>query len=308
MAEKEKKDPSKEESASGRRGVLGTCYFKIPIAVAIIGLLAWGIYEGWRHLSILEDFKVREVVFVIHPEGGVKGGLLKEVKDTRGIIGRGLFDKGLPQEVARRLEKIPWVREVSSVRREFPDKLRVRLEMRQAVAVLKKEEVFYLLDEEGMVLPEAHFSWPQDQGKTPYIESKRLRVVTGGGQRLGDKGILAGIELVSFLKKNQVHKLMDLRSVDVTGVGWGRSHGESDIVLWTNSGVAVKWGCPPLCGHVDELSDEQKLKNLLSIVKTEGAKLNQMEYIDVRWKLPRGKKKEEKEFSVQEKRRILEGI
>jgi hypothetical protein len=305
MEEKEKKDQTKGKKL---QDVVGTPYFKIAVTVVIIGLLAWGIYEGWRHLSIAEEFKVGEVMFVIRPEGGVKEALLKEVKDTRRIIGRRLFDKGLPQEVARRLEEIPWVKRVPSVKREFPGRLRIQLEMRQAVAVLKKDDAFYLLDEEGMVLPEAYFSWPRDQKETPYIESKRLRFAPGAGQRLEDKGILAGIELLGFLKENEVHKMVSLRAVDVTGVGWGRSRGESDIVIWTQGGTAIKWGCPPLCGHVDELSNEQKLQNLVSIIRAEGARLDQMEYVDVRWKLPRGKKKEEKELSVREKRKSLEGI
>ena len=332
MAEKGKKDQVEE----GRlRRVVGAYYFKIPVAVVTIGLLVWGIYGGWSYFSALEEFKIKEVVFVIRPENGVKENLLGEVKDTRGIVGRGFFDKGLTQEVARRLGGIPWVKSVHSVKREFPNRLRVQLEIRRAVAVYKpvvgrnpdspqaekgganlkagpgaerRDEVFYLLDEEGMVLPGTHFSWPQDQGKTPYIESRRLRIVPRAGQRMEDKGILAGVGLVRFLKENEVHKIMGLRSVDVTEVGRGRSHGESDITIWTNGGIAIKWGCPPLCGHADELSDGQKLKSLLSIVKAEGKKFEQMEYLDVRWKLPRGKKKEDKEFSAQEKRKKLEGI
>jgi hypothetical protein len=299
MAEKEKKPQAKENRV---QQVAGSYYFKIPITVTIIGLLAWGVYEGWRRFSVLEEFRIKEVVFVIQHEDGVKDGLLKEVKNTRGIVGRGFFDKGLTQEAVRRLEGIPWVRRVVSARREFPDKLRVQLEMRRAVAVVKKEEAFYLLDEEGMVLPEGHFLWPRDQGKTPYIESRRLRIVPKVGHRMEDKGILAGIELISFLKRNEVHKAMNLRSVDVTNVGWGRSRGESDITIWTQGGVAIKWGCPPLCGHVDELSEGQKLKNLLGVVKAEGKKLEQMEYIDVRWKLPTGKKKGEVEFTAKGKK------
>lgn len=305
MEEKEKKDRTKGRKL---REVVGATYFKLAVTAVVLGLLAWGIYEGWRRLSISEEFRVREVVFVIHPEGGMIEALLKEVKNTRGIIGRRLFDKGFPQEVARRLEDVPWVKRVASVKREFPGRLRIQLEMRQAVAVLKKDDTFYLLDEEGVVLPEAYFSWPRDQRETPYIESKRLRFAPKVGQRLEDKGILAGIELLGFLKENEVHKMLSLRAVDVTGVGWGRSQGESDIVIWTQGGTAIKWGCPPLCGHVDELSNEQKLNNLVSVVRAEGTKLDQMEYVDVRWKLPRGKKKEEKEVSAREKRRALEGI
>ncbi len=290
------------------RRVLSAYYFIVPVAVVVVGLLAWGVYEGWSHLTVLEDFKVKEVIFVIHPEDAAKESLLKEVKDARGIVGRGLFDKRLTREVAWKLEEIPWVKKVFSVRREFPDRLKVHLELRQAVAVFKREDTFYLLDEEGMVLPQTHFSWPRDQEQTPYIESRRLRIAPEAGKRLEDKGVLAGIELIGFLKKNGLHKLTDLRSVDVTDVGWGRSHGGSDITIWTKGGVAIKWGCPSLCGHVDELSDEQKLKNLLGVIKAEGKSLKQMEYVDVRWKLPRGKKKEDKEFLAQEKRKRLEGI
>ncbi len=305
MSEKLKKNKSKEEKINS---VVDSYYFKIPITLVMMSLLGWGIYEGWKYFSVCEDFRIKEVVFDIHPRKGVKGDLLEEIRNTRGIIGRGLFEKGLSQEVAGEKEAIPWVKKVHSVRRGFPDKLLVQLEIRKAVAVVKREETFYLLDKEGMVLPEAYFAWPEDQDKLPCIESRRLRVTPKPGQRLEDKGVLAGIELVCFLKEEGIHKLVNLRSVDVTGVGWSRSQGESDIVIWTQSGVAIKWGCPPLCGHTDELSNEQKLKNLLSVVKAEGTKLDQMQYIDVRWKLPRGKKKEEKEFSAQEREKELEGI
>ena len=134
MAEKEKKDQVEE----GRlRRVVGAYYFKIPVAAVIVGLLVWGVYEGCRYFSALEEFKIKEVVFVIRPENGVKANLLGEVRDTRGIVGRGFFDKGLTQEVAMRLEGIPWVKNVYSVKREFPNRLRVQLEVRRAVAVYK---------------------------------------------------------------------------------------------------------------------------------------------------------------------------
>ena len=47
-------------------------------------------------------------------------------------------------------------------------------------------------------------------------------------------------------------------------------------------------GCSSPCNEPNELSNEEKLQNLLSIAKTEGTNLKQMEYVDVRWKNLRG--------------------
>lgn len=273
------------------QGAVRSLYFQVPIVVLCMSLMGLAIYLGGRHLSTLEDFRIREVNFTLFPTKGVEEELLRQIKDTRGILGRNLFEKDLTKKVARNLEKNPWVLKVHSVRRVFPNKFKVELELRRPEAVFKKNGEFYLLDSEGMILPEKFYSWPKGQRKTPYIESARVREVPGPGKKLEDNGVLAGIELVRFLKKNNAHNLLEIKAVDVSNVGRGRPRGKSDIVLWTEGGVAIKWGCPPLCQQVGELSDSEKLSNLLSVVKAEGPRLAQMEYVDVRWKTPRGKRR-----------------
>jgi hypothetical protein len=52
----------------------------------------------------------------------------------------------------------------------------------------------------------------------------------------------------------------------------------------------IKWGCPASSGRVNELSDYEKLQNLLSVAKEEGVDLSNMEYVDVRWKTPLAKR------------------
>lgn len=273
------------------RDVVDSMYFHVSLLVVCVGLMGWATFEGWRRLVVLDDFSVREISFSIRSTDGVKPGLLREIKNTRGIIGRSLFERGLTKDVVQALERNPWVLRVNFVKKDFPDKLSVGLELRKPSAVFRKNGVFYLLDDEGVVLPTRYFSWPSDQGKTPYIQSARITRTPRAGERLEDAGIKAGIELVKFLKANNAHRLLGIKVVDVSNVGRGRSVGESDIVLWTKDGVAIKWGCPPQCQQVDELSDSEKLKNLYSVVKAEGSRLAHMEYIDVRWRTPRGKRR-----------------
>jgi hypothetical protein len=292
---KDKKARSERSESISREGkIQGTVrslYFQIPLVVLCMSLMVLATYLGGRHLSALEDFRILEVDFTVFPTEGVKEELVRQVKDTRGILGKNLFEKDITRKVAKDLEKNPWVLKVHSSRRVFPNKLQVKLELRRPEAVFKKKEEFYLLDAEGTILPEKFYSWPKGQRKTPYIESARVAEVPGPGKRLEDKGVLAGIELVMFLKKNNAHKLLGIKAVDVSNVGRGRPRGESDIVLRTEGDVAIKWGCPPLCQQAGELSDSEKLNNLLSVVKAEGPRLAQMEYVDVRWQTPRGKRR-----------------
>lgn len=276
-------------NAGKLKTTVNSIYFHIGLLVMFACLMGWATYEGWRQLTVLEDFSVRDVSLTIFPVDGVKPGLLEEVRNTKGLLGRSLFEKDLTKKVAETLEQNPWVLKVHSVKKEFPNKLSVRLELRRPSAVLRKNGAFHLLDDDGMVLPTGYYSWPSDQGKTPYIQSARIRKMPRAGERLDDLGIKAGIELVKFLKDNDAHRRLGINVVDVSNVGLGRTVGESDIVLWTKDGVAIKWGCSALCQQVDELSDSEKLKNLYSVVKTEESRLDHMEYVDVRWKTPRGK-------------------
>ncbi|MFQ5956930.1 MAG: cell division protein FtsQ/DivIB, partial [Candidatus Brocadiales bacterium] len=193
------------------KAAIDSMYFHISLLVMFVCLMGWATYEGWRHLTVLEDFSVQEVSFSAFPMDGVKPGLLKEVQDTRGLIGRSLFEKDLTKKVAKALEKSPWVLKVHSVNKVFPNKLSAELELRRPLAVLRKNGVFYLLDDEGVVLPTRYYSWLSDQGKTPYIQSVRIRKTPRAGECLADSGIKAGIDLIKFLKTNNAPRLLGIK-------------------------------------------------------------------------------------------------
>ena len=65
---------------------------------------------------------------------------------------------------------------------------------------------------------------------------------------------------------------------------------QARVTLFMDGYFKIRWGCSPLCNEPNELSDEEKLQNLLSIAKSEGTNLKRMDYVDVRWKKPLGKR------------------
>ena len=109
------------------------------------------------------------------------------------------------------------------------------------------------------------------------------------GNTWNDNGIKAGVELLKFLRANNVHNIFKILAIDVSNVCKKRNTGKSDIILWTENNTQIRWGCSSLCNEPNELSDEEKLQNLLSIAKSEGTNLKRMDYVDVRWKKPVGK-------------------
>jgi hypothetical protein len=98
------------------------------------------------------------------------------------------------------------------------------------------------------------------------------------------------MNLLNYLKHNGIHKLLKIASIDVSKISGSRKDGKIDVVLWTKNGAKIKWGYSASSGQVNEPSDYEKLQNLLSVAKEEGADLTNMEYVDVRWKTPLAKR------------------
>ena len=59
---------------------------------------------------------------------------------------------------------------------------------------------------------------------------------------------------------------------------------------WTEDGAKIKWGFSAQSGQVNELSNYEKLQNLLSVAMEAGTDLENLEYVDVRWKEPLAKR------------------
>jgi len=202
----------------------------------------------------------------------------------------GMYENNLTQKIADIYGSVVLVKNVDSVKRIFPNKLAIKLELRKPMAIVKNRNNTYLVDHEGVFLPKEYYALKNTEYDSPYIQSSKLARLPLYGTEWNDKGIKAGIELVKFLRANNIHNLFKVVAVDVSNVCKRRSTGKSDIILWTENNTQIRWGCSPLCNEQNELSNEEKLQNLLSIAKTEGTNLKLMEYVDVRWKKPSGKR------------------
>lgn len=282
-------------------------YFKPLLVILGIAALGLSIRFGWHYLINLDTFKVKPGTFSFELPSWAKVELLDEIKKAPILTkSHSIFEKDLTKKIAEAYSAKPWVEKVHYVKKEFPNKIKIKFSLRKPFVRLRRIEKgtsFYLLDGECVRLSEKYYYWPDDDPEALFIQSNKLSKAPAYGEKWDDAGIQGGVNLVRFLRKNKVHKLLNITIIDVSNVtpppnpppAGGRvgvRGAKSDIVLITKKGTQIKWGRSPAPGGFKmhgELSDAEKLQNLLSVARVEGRNLRRMEYVDVRWDIPQGK-------------------
>lgn len=276
---------------SALRRTLYPFFFRFTIFACIIILIMWGMQRAWYSLTELNIFKVSPVSFSLHTPSWMNEHFSEDIKRIAALNDQyGMYENNLTRRIADIYGGVVLVKNVDSIKRVFPNKLAIKLVLRKPVAIVKSRNNTYLVDQDGVLLPKEYYTLKNEGYDSPYIQSSKLERLPLYGTEWNDKGVKAGIELVKFLRANNIHTLFKIIAVDVSSVCKRRSTGKSDIILWTENNTQIRWGCSPLCNEQNELSNEEKLQNLLSIAKTEGTNLKLMEYVDVRWKKPLGKR------------------
>lgn len=266
-------------------------FLRFVVFVCIIFFMIWGIKKVWYSLIDLNIFKVSPSTFSFHTPSWVNEHFSDDIKHIATLNEQyGMYESNLTQKIADVYGGVVLVKKVDSIKRVFPNKLAIKLVLRKPVAIVKTGSSTYLVDDESVLLPKEYYTLQNVEYNSPYIQSNKLTKLPFYGSTWNDKGIKAGVALVKFLRANNIHNLFKVVTVDVSNVCKRRFTGKSDIILWTENNTQIRWGCSPLCNEPNELSDEEKLQNLLSIAKTEGTNLKKMEYVDVRWKKPLGKR------------------
>ncbi len=266
-------------------------FLRFLVFACTIALVVWGIEKVWQSLTDLNIFKVSPATFSFHTPPWVTDRFSADIKHVTTLNEQyGMYENNLAQKIADAYGNVVLIKKVDSIKRTFPNKLNIKLVLRKPTAIVKSGNNTYLVDDECVLLPKEYYTLTHVEYESPYIKSSRLAKLPLYGSNWNDKGVKAGVELLKFLRENNIHALFKILAVDVSNVCKRRSTGKSDIVLWTENNTQIWWGCSSFCKEPSELSDKEKLQNLLSVAKAEGTNLKQMEYVDVRWKKPLGKR------------------
>ncbi|HEX8522964.1 MAG TPA: hypothetical protein VF669_11955 [Tepidisphaeraceae bacterium] len=203
------------------------------------------------------------------------------------------FDHQMLVDTYTILKTNPWIRSIKQVRRVYgqqpADTLEVDCDYRAPVALVRWGDFFWLVDGDGVKLPEAYT--PAEVPKIVVGQDKKLaiRIIEGVKQPPAEPGLkwqgadlAAGIEMVKVLFDKPYAQ--EIVKVDVTNFGGRKDAKEAQLVLITKHATAVRWGRPISADDfVVEAPSSIKLKYLQAIYEEVGRVDGNHPWIDIRF-------------------------
>jgi len=262
-------------------------FFKVLIAVLVC-------VGGWMLISMARDRCVKFSDFQVSPQTlellakprWVRGPIEKQLKVVPGADGKvSLLDPAATRKIASGLAANPWVKEVKSVKREFPNRVRAEVSLRDPAAFVLRGNSYYIVDAEGVRLP-GEYKDRADTGLDLLIISYVRTSPPPAGKVWDDPAVVEGARVAAFLKPHaDVIKAARVAAIDTSNIGGRRTPREPEIVLITAGHTQVYWGRGVHYPGSTELSPARKLENLKAVLRQEGS-LTDKEYVDLRFPNP----------------------
>jgi hypothetical protein len=279
--------PQSNETGS-RQTLLNT-----GIYILVAGALAAGCIVGvqmiWRAFSDRQEFVVRPADLTLTSKWARIPEMKRDflVTDRSGILqspGVSIFTAGLCDDVARAYAASPWVRRVLAVEKEFPNRLDIRLELREPFALVQVGGRCICVDEEGAPLsPQFYDLSPQRIASlVPVITLNGNCPVPNAGRPWKQPEVQEGLAMVRLYRKDLARNV-PIHEIQVQSA----QNAAVMATLVLDSGPRVQWGQTPAGPRsLAEISTAQKTTALLAITRKEGPQIGRLKSIDVRWPNP----------------------
>ena len=119
--------------------------FKLAAYLSLFCFMAVGGYEGYRYVMESPFFNILDITI----DGNINLNRDDILSAANIKIGQNIFSVNTG-EIYKRLKGHPWIKD-TAVKKEMPDRLKIKVNEREPVAILKSNEL-YLIDDEGVVL------------------------------------------------------------------------------------------------------------------------------------------------------------
>jgi len=203
------------------------------------------------------------------------------------------FDRQMLADAARMLESSPWIREVKQVRRAYGDKpgdtIEIDCEYRAPIALVHWKDYFWLVDGEGVKLPEQFTAEQVPRIIQGRDRKMNIRVIEGvdrpppeSGQKWVGDDLAAGLDMVRLLFGRPYAE--EIVKVDMENHSGRRDPREAQVVLVTKYNTEIRWGRPANAeDYFIEVSTAQKLEYLKQIYEQFHRVDGHRPWIDIRF-------------------------
>ena len=279
----EPKRQPREEPKPNHRPVRS--FLKAVLLLTFVGGSVYGYLRARDHVIKDVTFRPTPPRVILKDRPGWMSDALanKIVRVAAPDVAHSAFDHQLLVNTASLLrnhpDTAPWVRTVKSVRRTFAngpgDVIEVDCDFRSPVALVRWELYFWLIDGDGVLLPEQYTM--SDLRKVMYDGNHiSLRIIEGvaaappqSGQKWQGGDLAAGIDMVKLLHgKGYANEIERINCANFAG---RQDPKEAQLVLITRYQTQVRWGRPINAkDYFVEVSPAQKLEYMQKIVQQFG--------------------------------------
>src|SRR5688572_2330481 len=293
VAVRRPRDPARD--ARVRRVVI-----HLTCAIAFIGLCGVGLVLDRRYVEHKIVFAKQPPAVVLKNRPVWMSDFLAEqiVKTARPAGAHSAFDHQLLVNTVAMLEANPWIREVKQVRRAYRqqpgDTLEVDCEYRAPVALVKWQDYFWLVDGDGVKLPEVFSATDVPhilKGQDKRVNIRVIEGVTHAPPETGAKwtggDLQAGLELVKLLFGRTYAE--EIERVDVSNFAGRQNLKLAQLVLVTRYNTHVRWGQPvtvPANDFSVEVPAARKLAFMQAIFEETRRVDANYAWVDVRFDAP----------------------
>lgn len=216
---------------------------------------------------------------------------VEQLRTTLGEVGPfSVFREGVRGRLGAALEGNPWIRDVTSVRRDLPNAVEVRLHIRKPIAWVEYNASYHLVDRHCVRLPGRYpspytFPFPMpiirgDVGQfSEYPEEGKLWADDAVQQ-----GVAVALELYD-LYNSDMFDVVRIDEIDVANVRGRIDERDSQIVLAARGGVRIDWGRSLLSTEFGEVDTAHKLANLRQVL-SEYPRLIGLREVSLQWDDP----------------------
>lgn len=222
----------------------------VVLALLAVAGFFWVWHTAWREvgedLLLSEQYWVtREQVEITPPAEWIRDDVRSEVFRNASLDGpMSLMDPSLVPRIADAFSMHPWVASVHRVSKHYPGRIRVDLEYRRPVLMVRVPKGLYPVDVEGVLLPTRDNFSPleasRDYARLVGIDTFPMAPV---GMRWGDARVLESAEIAATFgpawQKLSLDRIVPSTMVEV-GVG-----GDYTYELITRDGTRIHWGRAP---------------------------------------------------------------
>ncbi len=247
-------------------------FLKGAVSVALVAVFLAGTRAAESHLRSMKAFQIDPGFMKVHEmppwlEDDWAETIPNPFEGKRAV---NLFEPRLTEKVYDAYRQSPWIENVCFVRKEFPDRLKIRLRIRTPLAAVPFGETYLLVDGHGILLPRTFRRVP-DFGFPLLVVEGVEDVPPAPGRAWESDPLEAGLKVAAILASASRKKKIFERIVriDVSLMQAGRRPGRTEILLYAaEGGGPIEWGFVPGRKPAVELPVEQKLQNLENLLQS----------------------------------------